>query len=64
MERLLEQFTPENYFIQLNINKHTSKVFGHVEVTGTPKNDKIRLHAENLKVTEVQIDGGRVAYNQ
>ena len=56
MERLLEQFTPENYFIQLNINKTTEKVFGHVEITGIPHQDKIRLHAKNLKITEVKVD--------
>ena len=58
MERLLEQFTPENYFIQLNVNKHTSKVFGHTEITGIPHADNIRLHAKNLKITEVIVDGG------
>ncbi|MBR2864591.1 M1 family metallopeptidase [Candidatus Saccharibacteria bacterium] len=57
MERLLEQFTPENYFIQLNVNKHTSKVFGHTEITGVPHTDNIRLHAKNLKITEVTVDG-------
>lgn len=63
MERLLEQFTPEHYFIQLNINKHTSKAFGHVEITGIPHDDKIRLHAKNLKITEVTVDGERTAFN-
>ncbi|MBR3168941.1 hypothetical protein IKF23_00675, partial [Candidatus Saccharibacteria bacterium] len=63
MERLLEQFTPENYFIQLNINKTTEKVFGHVEITGIPHQDKIRLHAKNLKITEVEIDGEKSAFN-
>ncbi len=63
MERLLEFFTPENYFIQLNINKTTEKVFGHVEIIGLPHEDRIRLHAKNLKITEVILDGEKAAFN-
>ncbi len=62
MERLYGHFIPEHYFIQLNINKHTEKVFGHVEITGVAHEEHIRLHAKNLKITEVKVNDEEVSY--
>ena len=53
MERLLDYFTPENYNISLIINKETERVRGKVTITGEPKDDVIKLHAENMKISSV-----------
>ncbi len=63
MERLLKFFVPKKYFIQLNINKQTEKVFGYTEIIGIPHHETIRLHAKNLKITKVELDGESVGFS-
>ncbi len=59
MERLYENFKPENYHIELRINKITEKVQGHVEITGEKVGESLKLHSKNLKILNVLVNGER-----
>ena len=59
MERLYENFKPENYKIELRINKETEKVQGHVVITGKKIGKSLKLHAKNLKILNVLVGGER-----
>lgn len=59
MERLLENFKPENYDLELRINKYTEKVQGHVTITGEKVGESLKLHAKNLKILNVLVNGER-----
>ncbi len=59
MERLLENFKPDNYKIELRINKYTEKVQGRVTITGEKFGEKLKLHAKRLKVINVEVNGSR-----
>ncbi len=59
MERLFENFKPENYNIELRINKNTEEVQGHVIITGEKVEKSLKLHAKNLKIINVLVDGVR-----
>ena len=59
MERLINYFKPENYKIELRINKQTEEVQGHVVIAGERVGEKIKLHAKNLKIISAMINGER-----
>ena len=59
MERLYDNFKPENYNIELRINKITEDVQGHVVITGEKVGDSLKLHAKNLKIINVLVNGER-----
>ena len=55
MERLLTYFTPTNYNLSLNINKHLGAARGRAIITGEPKADVVKLHAKDLTIDRVMI---------
>ena len=57
MERLLDYFVPENYQINLKINKTTEKVEGHATITGVAQGDLIKLNSVRLKISAVTLNG-------
>ena len=57
MERLLDYFRPENYQLELRINKETEAVQGHVLIKGEKVGPTVKLHAKNLKITAVTVNG-------
>ena len=57
MERLLNYFKPANYQIELRINKETESIQGYVIITGEKVGEVIKLHAKNLKIVSVSVDG-------
>ncbi len=59
MERLFENFKPENYNIELRINKVTEEVQGFVTITGEKVGESLKLHAKNLKIINVAVNGER-----
>ncbi len=63
MERLIQYFKPKHYALKLNINKHTGKVFATAEIDGAPKQDVIKLHAKNLHIREVELNGAKATWN-
>lgn len=62
MEQLINFFKPEHYDLKLRINKETEKVYGSAVITGEPKSDKIKLHAVNLNITNVELNGAKANY--
>lgn len=63
MERLIQYFKPKHYALKLNINKHTGKVFATAEIDGTPKQDAIKLHAKNLHIREIELNGAKTTWS-
>lgn len=59
MERLLENFKPENYDLELRINKYTEEVQGRATITGEKVADHLKLHAKNLKIINVTVNDER-----
>jgi len=59
MERLLDYFKPENYKIELRINKYTEEVQGKVSISGEKIGDILKLHAKNLKIINVLVNNDR-----
>ena len=59
MERLFDYFKPENYELELRINKYTEEVQGHVVITGEKTGETIKLHSKNLKIINVTVNGLR-----
>ena len=57
MERLLNNFVPEKYKLNLLIDKNKKTIGGEVIVTGEVKNEVVKFHAVDLKVTDVLVNG-------
>ena len=57
MERLIEYFTPNHYDIILNVNRHNQKAKGYVKITGEPHQGIIKLHAKDLTIDRVKLQG-------
>lgn len=64
MERLFENFKPENYNLELRINKITEEVQGFVTIVGEKVQDALKLHAKNLKIINVAVNGERKNIDQ
>ena len=64
MERLFNYFKPENYNLELRINKFTEQVQGHVIITGKKLEGPLKLHAKNLKIINAAVNGERVNISQ
>lgn len=57
MEKLLAYFVPERYDLDLRINKNKTKMTAKVTILGEAKADKIRLHAVDMDIKSVKLDG-------
>lgn len=55
MDKLLDFFTPTNYQLTLHINKHSELIQGKAIIIGQPLAQQIKFHAEQLKISAVQI---------
>ncbi|MDO4902311.1 MAG: M1 family metallopeptidase [bacterium] len=64
VNRLFENFNPENYKIFLDLTKGKKRIFdGEVEVSGRAKNDReIVLHAKDLDVLSVEFEGENLKF--
>ncbi len=56
MEHFVKYFTPDNYKLELFIDKNTEELKGTVTLTGTPHADTIKLHAVDMTIDEVNAD--------
>lgn len=60
MERLLNYFKPENYNIELNIDKHKGTARGRTVITGSPtaegEKQGIKLHAVGLTIDRIRVN--------
>jgi aminopeptidase N len=62
MQQLLDLFTPTHYALDLTVDKAKLQVTGTVQITGTPRAAKIKLHADALQLHAVSIAGQPVKY--
>ena len=62
MERLIEYFKPNHYDIILNADRHTGKAKGYVKINGEPKQGVIKLHAKDLTIDRVKLQGEIVKF--
>lgn len=63
MKRLLQYFTPENYQLFLDINKHQKMLHGRVIITGKTKAATTKLHAKKLIIEKLIVNGRAPKYN-
>lgn len=57
MERLLDFFKPYNYQLFLDVDKHRKMLHGRVIILGHTKRDIVKLHAKNMIIEKVVING-------
>ncbi len=57
MNHLIDYFVPEHYDLFLNLDKYSRRFGGTVTITGKTVGGEIRLHARNLKIKSVRLDG-------
>lgn len=63
MERLIEYLIPENYQLELRVNKQTEEVQGHVVIKGQAVKPNLKLHARELKIAKVTINDQPVGFH-
>lgn len=64
MERLINYFNPSNYNLSLQINKAQETLRGTVTITGKQQAKTIKLHAENLTIDSLTLNGVKTKYTQ
>lgn len=57
VSRLLTQFIPKTYNIALTIDTKKEQFSGKIDIIGTAKNKTIVLHAKELKLDQVLVNG-------
>ena len=62
MEQFLDYFVPENYILDLKIDKIAKTIGGKVTIKGAAKASKIKFHAPGLSVDEVKANGKNVDF--
>lgn len=55
MERFLDYFVPERYWLDLNIDKNVKTISGIVKVSGTVKEETVKFHAVGLEIDSVKV---------
>ena len=63
MERLLKYFVPERYQLDIKIDKYAKTIGGRVKIYGVVKADAVKLHAVDLVIDEVLVDGKKADFN-
>lgn len=62
MERLINYFIPQNYQLELRVNKNTEEVQGHTIISGETKDSILKLHARDLKISKILINNKPVDF--
>ena len=62
MERFFDYFVPENYELNIGVNKFDKKIGGVVEIRGEAKTETIKFHAVGLSVKQVMVNGKDVKF--
>lgn len=62
MERLINYFIPQNYQLELRVNKNTEEVQGHTIISGETKDSILKLHARDLKISKILINNKPVEF--
>ena len=64
MERFFDYFAPAHYDLDLCINDRKTKLDGHVIIDGKAKAETIKLHAVDLDIRELLVDGEKHSFQQ
>ena len=56
MERLINYFIPNNYNLELRVNKYTEEVQGHTIIRGKLTSNTFKLHARDLRISKILIN--------
>ncbi len=62
MERLLNYFVPENYQLDIAVDKFKKTIGGVVVVTGKVLEETVKFHAVKLDITDVLVDGKKAKF--
>lgn len=62
MERLINYFIPQNYQLELRVNKNTEEVQGHTIISGETKASTLKLHARDLKISKILVNNKPVDF--
>ena len=62
MERLINYFIPQNYQLELRVNKNMEEVQGHTIISGETKDSILKLHARDLKISKILINNKPVEF--
>ena len=62
MEKLIQYFVPEKYFLNIGINKYDKKIGGVVVVLGEVLREMVKFHAVGLKINQVMVNGKNVKF--
>ena len=56
IKHLINYFKPDNYQLNLTIDKKNRQFSGQVVIAGQPLSDKVYLHAKDLEIKSVTTD--------
>ena len=62
MEQLSNYFTPKNYQLDLFVDKKKKLLNGEVVLTGRPKADFLKLHAVDMTIEKIELNGEKVDF--
>lgn len=60
VNQLINYFKPEHYDLSLDIDRMARKFNGSVKVHGQQIGDEIRLHAKDLEISTIKVNGSNV----
>ena len=60
-QRLSNQIVPKDYDLELEFSSHSKNFYGKVKICVEVKNEveKLQLHASDLEILSVEVDGYR-----
>lgn len=64
MERFFDYFKPEHYDLDFTISADKSRLAGIATIIGKTKAEQIKLHAEKMRIKNLELDGKSVDYNR
>ncbi|MCQ2570787.1 MAG: M1 family metallopeptidase [Candidatus Saccharibacteria bacterium] len=62
MERFFDYFKPEHYDLDFTISADKTRLVGIAKIKGEAKAEKIKLHAEKLRIKEFKLSGKESEY--
>ena len=62
VSRLISEFVPDSYRLSLTIERVERRFSGILSMRGTSLNGKIIIHAKDLEIVTVQVDGHEATY--
>jgi len=62
MERFFDYFEPEHYDLDFRISANKTRLIGTAIITGIAKSERIKLHAEKLRISDFEINGKNADY--